>query len=300
MIDLLYKTTPLTGSAASQAKRDQVTREAPDALLVKCWGLFWRQVQEPRHLVIQPSKPSLGIQWLRLVTLLVFLGASLPGQAAVIYSSATLASGAPNGISWNAYGVGFITPTNSIGFASPFRTPSFDTVADTLRIAVSLSSGDNGFVVSLFSDQAGLPEQMLAEVELRDVLKTGSNGQPSDYWVDVPLLTSVALAADSPYWIAMRSIDGSGSFLRWLQPSTDVMVENAFRNTTIPGSSWSKLGPLEPAAFEIVGDTLPVPEPGTLSLLLSASVCFFGISRNATIRYHRSKSRPRWFSGSTL
>lgn len=47
MIDLLYKTTPLTGSAASQAKRDQVTREAPDALLVKCWGLFGGRYKNP-------------------------------------------------------------------------------------------------------------------------------------------------------------------------------------------------------------------------------------------------------------
>ena len=116
MIDLLYTPPPATDSAASQAQASLVT---------------------------QPSKPSRGILWLHLVTLLLFLGASLPGQAAVIYSSAKLASGAPNGISWNAYGVGFITPTNSIGFASPFRTPSFDTVANTLRVAVSLSSGDN-------------------------------------------------------------------------------------------------------------------------------------------------------------
>ena len=199
--------------------------------------------------------------------------APLSAQAAVIYSSVTLANGNPTRVTWNAFGVGFVSPTNSIAFASPFRAPAFDSAVDTVRVAMQHSEGANDVVLSLFRDEIGLPGRLLAEVELRDVLRSTRLGHPSDFWLDVDLGSSIGLGAGALYWIGARAAEGSGSFVRWLRPSTDVRVENAFRNVMDPGAPWSALAPLDPVVFELLGDPLLVPQPGTLPLLALAMAC---------------------------
>ena len=106
----------------------------------------------------------------------------------------------------------------------------------------------------------------------------GSSGYPSDYWVNVPLVAPVALEPDANYWFAARAADGSDSFMRWLRPSTDVVVVNAYRNSAVADGEWNYYVPYDPVAFEIIGEPALVPEPGTASLLLLGAICFMAAS----------------------
>lgn len=202
-----------------------------------------------------------------LILTVAALSVSASSLADTLYSSMKLANQSVAALTWNAYGAGFITDQNSIQFASPFTTPNVYATVTSVRIAAGIESGENSFILLVYSSAAGLPKTLIAETTVTDLLLPVRAGDPVDHWIDVALSVAVDLRPQTTYWISLKSKPGSVTFLHWQQPNTDVEITNAYRNSTFNGT-WLLMQPYSPAAFEITGTTTLVPEPSTINLVL--------------------------------
>ncbi|WP_119459561.1 choice-of-anchor R domain-containing protein [Rhodospirillaceae bacterium SYSU D60014] len=198
----------------------------------------------------------------------IFISMSTPAFAGTIYSSVVLEDGSPASMSRDAWGLGFVSDTNSIQFATPFTTPNHETVATSLRVAARLEFGTNAFAVSLFSDDLGKPNELLTEVFILDSLRSDRIGHINKYWLDITLSTEIHLNSSTQYWISLSSLPGSDTFFKWFMPNTDISVVHQYRNTTIPNGDWKSSQSYYPPAFEIIGEAIIIPEPASICIFL--------------------------------
>ena len=211
------------------------------------------------------------------ISVLLLSGTFATAKADTLYTSLKLQSGAAATLTQNAYGVGLVSDIFSIEFASPFMAPTFDSIATNIRVPVALDSGENAFVLSVYSNNSTGPTTLLGKKIVQNVMLPG-RGDPSYYWLDVQLPTGIALVAGHSYSVGLRALDSADTFFLWLRPNTDLSVVNSYRDTTVLSGAWNSMYSYYPAAFEVIGVPSSVPEPATALMLL------LGLAVTATSR----------------
>jgi hypothetical protein len=148
---------------------------------------------------------------------------------------------------------------------SPGSTVSFT----SLRIALSclgLGWCPDDFTVSLNADNSGAPGSVIESFVVDHTL-LGLFGNNNTLFVFNSVLNPV-LTATVPYWITVMSSLNDTVVWNWNNTSST----SATNSSVDGGSSWyDSSGLATPGAFEVDGNPLGVPEPGTVSLFLSGA-----------------------------
>jgi hypothetical protein len=191
--------------------------------------------------------------------LALILLVSFPAAAGVLYTTYLPGYSYDTAASYAVYG-----PTNSFGDsedAMPFTVASTSTLSSVDVSVMYGGSGADSFVISLVTDNSDSPGSTVLE----------------DWTFTAPLSTSPAvtslvslatptLTGGTQYWlIASGNTDALG---QWDVVSTDPSffgVTRAFSSDA--GADWSVI-PGYPMAFDILGGSSTVPEPGTWGMLL--------------------------------
>ena len=101
-------------------------------------------------------------------------------------------------------GIGSATDQNVAGQAEAFRTvPAHGGSIDSLRVFVADGSRARSLVAGVYADVGGHPGELLTSGRL--------DAPAGDAWSDVPL-SSVAIEAGRPYWIAILGLGGRLQF----------------------------------------------------------------------------------------
>lgn len=205
------------------------------------------------------SRFSLGISALALL-----LTVSSSAQADTLFSSL------PSGNS----GVGVTGPTSSPGFYtevagkfSPFETATLTSIL----VPFYHNSGNNdALTFTLYDNVSNLPGASLATFTLPAGSLAGFSSPNPLYSLN---FGSILLTAGTSYWLGAATT--TTTYDVWLQNGTGLTVPTGIRN--FPNSAFSLNGNVN-VAFQVNGTptAAATPEPGTLTLLLGASLAMLG------------------------
>lgn len=160
-------------------------------------------------------------------------------------------------------GFGNVAPTQ---MAYPFvlaAGPNFVFTGAALALSQGIGS-TNSLDISLARDASGQPGAVLETLHLDNALgPAGSNNPP----VTVTSLTGPLLLAGQEYWL-VESPSAPGNGVNWL---TANIVPNppqrGVKNGTGPWIISAVDNSSNPGAFSISGNSAPVPEPSSITLL---------------------------------
>ncbi len=188
---------------------------------------------------------------------LVF-GCTLCAQAAVIYSNLGPGLSYDNGA--------LIAANGSLAVATPFLTPSganYDLTA--LDIAIDQSGGPNTALVALMADSSGLPGGVIASWTMNFPSLFSNFSIVASQ--QITGITGIALNENTTYWLA--ALPTSNATDTWWR-GNNTGQHNVEANSNNGGASWSSLLTQNAnVAFAVYGNSHPVPEPETFTMLLA-------------------------------
>jgi hypothetical protein len=224
------------------------------------------------------TKRSLLFTAITLGVTLLTMGMEAKAQVTTVYSNY------PYRIN-----TGFSMPNNTptyAGYSAKFNTGSFSGFLNSVEVPLAnINATTQSANVFLYASNGSTPSSTLL-----GSLGTVSIPQTSSITIlPVPFTfnatSSIPLAANTDYWIAVENAGGTGSQFPHLGVTVDITPiagTQAFSNTSLNGP-WTSFNNGNKTAFQVFGSASPsgvaAPEPATLSLLALGLVGSTGVAR---------------------
>jgi len=186
-------------------------------------------------------------------------------RATVVYTNFgggfTFNNGAGNTVGTDGLG-------DNLAQANTF-TPTATYTFTSLEIALSCNGAcPDNFTVAILGDSGGLPN---AASVLDSFIVAGSGLQALGGSAYLTLTGgSPTLVSGTPYWIAVLSDTNNQIVWNWNTTGDPSAEATAFAGGGV-GDLWYALG-ATPGAYQVDGSGSPVPEPGTLGMILGGGL----------------------------
>jgi hypothetical protein len=183
-------------------------------------------------------------------------------KADIVYDNISASTGAVSA------GDAGVSSTNSSGpLGNSFSTGSAPSTLSDVQVLMSADTPTDGFAatVSLYSDSSTAPGTLIST--LGTVQDSALTASPTETVIDIPVTTSIPLAANTRYWIEIGGTDTSAN---WSYDATNVGVGVANEFNYYAGSV-SDNNSFTP--YQMTITTTPVPEPATFALAGLAAAC---------------------------